>query len=77
MTDQCGNCMLQGDFKACQEAPCYYHDNWYAVQMRERIQELEKALRDIKRHQKIIGSGFYESTGAWQIANKALQGDSK
>jgi hypothetical protein len=39
---------------------------------KERIEELEQALKDIKRHQKIISGGMYEQTGAWQIASKAL-----
>ena len=37
-----------------------------------QVAELEKALSDIKRHQKIVSAGKHEETGAWQIADKAL-----
>jgi hypothetical protein len=40
--------------------------------LKGRIEELEQALKDIKRHQKIISGGMYEQTGAWQIASKVL-----
>jgi hypothetical protein len=40
--------------------------------LRARIAHLEKALQNICRHQKIIAGGVYQQTGAWRIANDAL-----
>ena len=44
MSDQCNNCTLKGDFKACKSAACFHHENWYARQMQSQIEQLTKSL---------------------------------
>ena len=46
MTDQCGNCTLKGDLKACQEASCFHHENWYAIQLNNEIQRWKDIAED-------------------------------
>ncbi len=47
MTDQCRPCELKGDIKKCLAAECFHHENWYAKQQQERIDELQDTLTQI------------------------------
>ena len=38
----------------------------------ETAQRYEQALLDIMRHQKVVGGGYYQNTGAWNIASIAI-----
>ena len=44
MTDQCNNCSLKGDIKKCLATDCFQHENWYAKEQQERIDELVSAV---------------------------------
>ena len=63
-----------------QEIPCTKY-NCMRSPLEMRIKQLEKentelyeALYNIKRHQEILAPVDYKRTGAWHIADKALQG---
>lgn len=56
------DCMMPDGGHSC---PAY-------LDIYELARKYEQALNDIRRHQKIVGGGFHANTGAWQIANKAL-----
>lgn len=45
-----------------------------AESMQEENKRLIEALQDVQRHQKIISNGLHERTGAWAIAEQALNG---
>ena len=46
------------------------------AQMLIRINELECALNDIKKHQEFIGGDISKMGATWTIADKALKSDS-
>jgi predicted RNase H-like nuclease (RuvC/YqgF family) len=45
MTDQCRHCSAYGDFQECENTPCFHHENWYAVQLREQIDDLKATVK--------------------------------
>ena len=49
MSDQCRNCVVCGDLKQCEETPCNHHDNWYPMQLKARIKELEDRRDDLEQ----------------------------
>jgi len=42
MSDQCKNCTLRGDIKACQAVECSHHESWYVSAVKEQL-EADKA----------------------------------
>ena len=48
MSDQCKNCTVRGDLKACKSTPCFHHENWYAIQLESKIEELTKENERLK-----------------------------
>lgn len=47
MSDQCRHCTFRGDFTHCQEADCFMHENWAAIQLREENYRMREALEKI------------------------------
>ncbi len=40
----CEPCESRGDIKKCLTVECFHHENWYAKQQQERIDELQDTL---------------------------------
>ena len=53
MSDQCKNCTLRGDIKACQAVECSHHESWYVSAVKEQLEadkaQLQRENAELKR----------------------------
>lgn len=47
MTDQCKNCTYRGDLIACTAALCHKHEDWYAVEIKKRNDQLADVNKEL------------------------------
>ena len=57
--DQCKHCTLRGDLVECKKESCSHHENWYAIEQQDRIDELESALKAISAQEGDTATGAF------------------
>lgn len=48
MIDQCKHCIVRGDMNECLKTECAYHENWYALELKKRIEQQAKELEALR-----------------------------
>ena len=68
MTDQCKNCTVRGDLKACLVTECFQHENWYAIEQQKRISLLESQVAAMTMLLKNVTATEFEGIQCKDIA---------
>lgn len=52
MSDQCRNCVVQGDLAKCLAMNCYQHENWIFVQLKADLDAKNARIKELESENK-------------------------